>query len=63
MKALLVLHLLIGDPITAIVDERVCLVAVESFRAGHELEIFDEDGNAPQISDIECRVICDEVCA
>jgi hypothetical protein len=63
MKTLLILHLLAGDPITAIVDERVCLVAVESFNAGHELEIFDKDGEQPQITDVECQPVCEEVCA
>jgi hypothetical protein len=56
-KTLIILQLLAGDPIHAVVDPKVCLTIRESFNAGHQIEIFDDQGDTAKISGIECAEV------
>jgi hypothetical protein len=57
MKTLLILHLIAGDPIHILVEPKICMVLEESFKAGHQVEIFDDEGAKEQIIGAECAEV------
>jgi hypothetical protein len=57
MKTLLILRLIAGEPLHIMVEPNVCLVLEESFKAGHQVEIFDDLGAKEQIIGAECAEV------
>jgi hypothetical protein len=57
-KMWLILQLASGDPFAALVDRHTCLVAAESFKSGHTIEILGLDGDRDEITSISCQEPC-----
>jgi hypothetical protein len=63
MKVLVIFHLLAGPPVVAEVHLETCAHIQQSLADGALIELTDEEGRAPKVVAVDCRPICEGVCA
>jgi hypothetical protein len=63
MKVLVIFHLLIGPPVTAEVHLETCAHIQQSLADGALIELTDDDGKSPEVVAVDCRPLCEGVCA
>ncbi len=64
VKAWLIMHMLVGQPIVALVEEPVCTRLLEDLADGSTLQIIDANGGTgPTIVRAECLPHCDGGCS
>jgi hypothetical protein len=63
MKVLVIFHLLAGPPVVAEVHLETCAHIQQSLSEGAVIDLTDEDGRTPVVTAVDCRPLCEGVCA